>query len=101
MLTDNPTFLDDLIRTVEFKKRTNLVPTNAAGSAETSPLNSGSTEIDGVEYDFGELCIDQVKGWQKMTCHKCSHIYLEPPNPVKLSMICPGCGDVIQNEGVF
>lgn len=89
-------FLSELTRSVEFRKSANLVPI----SAETF-LDSEGAGTDGIEYDFGELCINDIKGWQKMTCHKCFRIYVEPPDPVKLSMICPGCGDVIRNEGEF
>ena len=96
MMAYESMFLSDLTKSVKFQKSTNFVP----NSAETS-LDSENAEIDGIEYDFGELCIDQIKGWQKMTCHKCFRIYVEPPDPVVLSMICPGCGDVIQNEGEF
>lgn len=100
--TYDPMFLDDLVRVVPHVSR---VATNAASTNPAENMSHQSLESlqrgDTIEDDFGEFGIEDIRGWQQMVCHGCMRIYAEPPEPVKLSMVCPECGGVIQNEGAF
>jgi len=68
---------------------------------EKNLLNSGSAENDFIDNDWSGFTFEDIKGWQKMSCYSCMIHWVEPPNPVRMNMICTKCGGIAHNEGVF
>ena len=86
-------FLEELTRSVEFKKSANLVPSSG---------HSGSLGPDDTfDLDDEAFTMEDIKGWQKMACDNCMIWWAEPPEPVRMSMPCQKCGGMAHNDGVF
>lgn len=91
MTANVATLLEDLTKVV---KHANLVPMTSQSYENLEPADTLNLEKEA-------FTLDDIKGWQKMTCHNCMIIWAEPSDPVRMSVLCGKCGGMAHNDGVF